>query len=84
MAYQMKEGDVSIFKNEQATEKQPQYKGSCFVKGEEMEIALWVRESKTGKKYFSGQIKEKYKKEEGLKVIDKEAHDDLASDDLPF
>ena len=82
MAYIMKEGDVSVFKNETANEKQPQYKGTCFVHGEEMEIALWVRESQSGKKYFSGQIKEKYKKEEGLKVIDRdEANDDLS---LPF
>lgn len=44
----------AIFKNDKrTTETQPHYKGKVMVNNEEMEVALWLKESKTGTKYFS-------------------------------
>ena len=83
MSYEKKEGDISIFKNDKQPEsKQPDYKGTALIDGKEKDVALWVRESKDGLKYFSGQVKPKWVKEPV-------AHDDLGkapepSDDLPF
>lgn len=58
MAYEHKPGEVSIFKNEDRTaDNQPEYKGSGMdANGNMVEIALWVKTSKAGKKYFFGKI----------------------------
>jgi uncharacterized protein (DUF736 family) len=64
------------FKNDKkTTDKQPNYKGKAVVDGVEKEIAIWVRESKTGTEYFSLMFSEPFKKSEGGKN---------ESGDLPF
>lgn len=72
----------AIFKNDKRTsENQPHYKGKVMVNNEEMEVALWLKESKAGTKYFSASFSEPYVKpvhtEIPLKVDD-------SDDDLPF
>jgi len=53
----------AIFKNDKKTsEKAPDYKGKIDVNGQEFALALWVRESKTGTKYFSVKVEEPYSK----------------------
>ena len=65
MSYELNEGQVSIFKNEKKlSESHPDYKGSVMINGVEKDIALWVKDTKAGKKYFSGKISEKFKKSE--------------------
>lgn len=67
----------AIFKNENATGNQPNYKGKINVKGEDFDIALWVKDGKNGK-FFSAKISEPYKKDvfsEGL---------EQPKTDLPF
>ena len=49
MAYEMREGDLSVFKNDNATGNQPQYRGSALINGEKYKLSLWVKESKKGK-----------------------------------
>jgi hypothetical protein len=56
MAYEMKEGDFAIFKNEKCEGKQPQYTGKGMLEGKKVKGGFWVRETKDGKKYFSGKI----------------------------
>ncbi len=85
MAYEMKEGDISIFRNADATGNQPTYRGICLVDGKEKEISLWVKESgenskNPGTKFFQGKIKEKYVKPNG-EAPPPEAE---VEDDLPF
>lgn len=48
-----------LFKNDrkQPGTKQPDYRGKLDVDGVELEIAGWVRESKTGKKFLSLVVK---------------------------
>ena len=67
----------AIFKNDKKADNHPDYKGKINVKGEEFEIALWVKDGKSGK-FFSAKISEPYKKDvfsEGL---------EQPKTDLPF
>jgi len=66
----------AIFKNDKKADNQPDYKGKINVKGEEFDIALWVKDGKNGK-FFSAKISEPYKKDvfEGL---------EQPKTDLPF
>ena len=41
MAYQMKEGQGSLFKNEKQNDRQPDLKGSVMIKGVLYELAGW-------------------------------------------
>ena len=69
----------AIFKNDKKTaETQPDYKGKVNVNGKDMEVALWLKESKTGTKYFSATFQEPYVKPEARVVTDEQ------DDDLPF
>ena len=75
-----KQNTGAIFKNEKKSDSQPDYKGKINVDGVDKEIALWVKESKSGLKYFSVVISNPYVKPEQTNVnnfIPKE-------DDLPF
>ena len=42
----------AIFKNDKKQGNQPDYRGKVNVNGKEMEIALWLKESSKGLKYF--------------------------------
>jgi len=69
----------AIFKNDKKTaETQPDYKGKVNVNGADMEVALWLKESKSGTKYFSATFQEPYVKPEARVVTDEQ------DDDLPF
>ena len=58
MAYEQKEGDISVFKNnKKETEKQPDYTGTALINGQKMKVALWVKEGQKGK-FFAGKIQE--------------------------
>ena len=61
MAYEPKNGDITIFRNEDKAEgsNQPDYTGKYtdLVTGEQRRVALWIKEAQsTGKKFFSGKI----------------------------
>jgi uncharacterized protein (DUF736 family) len=69
----------AIFKNDKKTaETHPDYKGKVNVNGKDMEVALWLKESKSGTKYFSATFQEPYVKPEARVVTDEQ------DDDLPF
>ena len=65
----------AIFKNDQKEGSQPDYRGNLNVEGKDYEIALWVKESKAGKKFFSGKIQEPRKQSKPKQEDDS---------DLPF
>ena len=51
----------AIFKNDKkGNEKAPDYKGKINVDGKDKQIALWLRESKAGNKFFSVKISDMY------------------------
>ena len=61
MSYEQKDGDIIIFKNEEATGNQPPYTGKGLFNGEVIKIALWVKEGKKGK-FFAGRIQSEQEK----------------------
>jgi len=70
----------AIFKNEnKKAENHPDYKGKVNVNGKEMEVALWLKTSAKGLKFFSASFSEPYIK---IEPQIKEYGD--ANDDLPF
>ena len=89
MAYEMREGDVSIFKNDNATGKQPQYRGTALINGEKYKLSLWVKDGKKGK-FFSGKIEpDNYTQglNRGVPEIDRSRADDNSHENgsgLPF
>ena len=71
----------AIFKNDKKTkETHPDYRGKVNVNGKDMEVALWLKESKMGLKYFSAQFTPPYKRAELSPTPIAQAEDD----DLPF
>lgn len=77
-----KNNSGAIFKNDKKTaETHPDYKGKVNVNGADMEVALWLKTSQSGMKYFSASFSEPYVRpvltEIPLKVDD-------SDDDLPF
>jgi len=79
-----KNNSGAIFKNTKTKETQPDYKGKVNVNGKDMEISLWVKESKTGTKYFSASFQEPYVKPVSQEVINQNNAQDLADNDLPW
>ena len=77
----------AIFKNDnKKADNHPDYKGKVNVNGKEMEVALWMKTSAKGVKFFSVSFSEPYIKtdepqiqrnEPQYKVLD-------ANNDLPF
>ncbi len=53
MAYEMRELNGSMFKNDTKTGNQPDYKGNCLIDGKKYYISGWIKESAAGKKYLS-------------------------------
>ena len=78
---EQKENSGAIFKNNyKKAETHPDYKGKMNVDGKEKEVALWVRETKNGEKFFSMAISEPYKPQPVAEELTKTEVDD----DLPF
>ena len=53
MAYEHKEGQGSLFKNEKQNDRQPDYKGTIVIGGTTYEVAAWERTSQRGSKFLS-------------------------------
>lgn len=70
----------AIFKNDKKQGNQPDYRGKVNVNGKEMEIALWLKESSKGTKYFSCSFSEP-RNNEAPKQVNTQI---IENDDLPF
>ena len=70
-----------LFRNETATpeNKQPTHTGKFNVKGEDFQLAGWMRESKSGKKFLSLKIQEPRTHE-----AKSTADDNTTATDIPF
>ena len=61
MAYEIEEGQVSVFVNDKGDNpKRPDYTGKGLFGGKEFQISLWKSTSKNGLDYLSGKISEPY------------------------
>lgn len=72
MTYEMKEGDIVIFKNQGKEGSQPDYTGRAIIGGEEKRVALWLKESRRGTKFMSGEITMKKKEPKSPSGLDDE------------
>lgn len=71
-----------LFRNDKKeTDKQPDHTGTINVEGKEYRLAAWVREAKSGKKFFSLKISEPQARDEAPKPAPAQADFD---DDIPF
>jgi hypothetical protein len=59
MAYELKEMQGSLFKNnKKTTELQPDYTGKLKVNGVELQLSAWVAKTKAGETYLNIKAKE--------------------------
>lgn len=70
MAYEKRDGDISVFRNDKKNGRQPDYRGELLLNGVTYEVALW---SKRDGEILSGSVKvnERVRR-------DKETHDLIA------
>jgi len=70
MAYEKKDGDISLFENKKTNDRQPDWKGDLLLNGVTYEVALWSRKDGT---ILSGtaKVNERVRR-------DKETHDLIA------
>ena len=59
MAYEHREGQGSLFKNDKKNERQPDFKGTIMIKGTLYNISAWSRTAQNGREYISLQAEEK-------------------------
>ena len=86
MAYEMKEGSGSLFKNtRKEKDTHPDWAGSIMVNGKEHWLSGWIKEGKNGK-FFSVAIgKEKLPRDNFTpKGIDEMPKNSMPDDDIPF
>jgi hypothetical protein len=87
MAYEQREGDIVIFKNDKATGNQPQYRGTAMVDGTKKNISLWVKDGSKGK-FFAGKIENDVTGlNRGINEIDRSRADEIPPEKeqgLPF
>jgi hypothetical protein len=80
MAYELNEGQGTLFRNDKKPEgsKQPDYRGEINVGGTVMEIAGWLKEGKNGK-WMSLKVQPKQEREPA------QTRQSVApSEDIPF
>lgn len=58
--YTHRDGNGSLFRNERKVEgdRTPDYRGDAMLNGQLVEIAAWVKESSSGKKFLSLKFQE--------------------------
>ena len=60
MAYELRDGQLNIFKNKHKKgDNPPSARGEFMWNGELLEVALWSKKDKNGEPYYSGQVKRK-------------------------
>ena len=71
-----------LFRNETATpeNKQPYMTGKCEVNGKDMQVAVWMKESKAGKKFLSLKLQEPQARE----VVASNDSSTSTTDGVPF
>lgn len=75
----------AIFKNDKKTsQNHPDYKGKINVEGKDFDVALWLKESAKGVKYFSVSISEPYVQTTPQVQPERTPTGDSVDDDLPF
>ncbi len=56
--FKNKDGYGSVFANQKKEGNQPDHRGTIGWNGQQLEIAMWVAETKKGDKYFKVKVQE--------------------------
>ena len=57
MAYEMNNGDLSLWANDRKeSDRHPDYKGKALIDGTLYDVALWSRTDRNGNQYYTGKI----------------------------
>lgn len=78
-----KPGSWNLFRNNKKTaDNQPDYRGTITLEDNTvLELSAWLKEGKNGNKFFSGTVREPYRKPEETPPPPPPA---AAADDCPF
>ena len=76
-----KPGSWNLFRNNKKTaDNQPDYRGTITLEdGTVLELSAWLKDGKNGNKFFSGTVREPYRKPE-----ETPSPPPLDTDDAPF
>lgn len=81
---ELKTNSGAIFKNaNKKSDSSPDYRGECDRNGQRFEIALWLRTSEKGVKYFACKLSDPYNPEPKPSAPEPVVEAD-EPDDLPF
>ena len=69
MSYEQRENTGALFRNEkkQPGDRTPDYRGDAMVNGKRVEIAAWVKEAASGKKFLSLKFSEPRERDQTAK-----------------
>jgi len=82
MAFEKRDLTGSLFKNDKMmSDSSPQYTGSITIDGVDYWQSAWVKEGKTGVKFFSQSFKRKDAPSQSQSTAPQKS---LVDDDLPF
>ena len=85
MAYELKEGQGSLFPNKRKeTESHPNLTGTILLGGVEHWISGWVNVTASGEKWISLSVKPKEAKAQKPAAKAQKPAADLSEDDIPF
>lgn len=86
MAYEMRPGQGSLFRNEKkTTDKHPNLKGKVMLpNGEVRWVSAWTKETSAGDKWISFSVGELVQQQGGGMVLDNQAKQPSTDDDIPF
>ena len=71
----------AMFKNNKTKETQPDYTGNITIDNKELRLSGWIKKSKNGVDYLSGQVSEQLNKKSGES---NESPFAKMEDDIPF
>jgi len=71
----------AMFKNNKTKETQPDYTGNIIIDNKELRLSGWIKKSKNGLDYVSGQVSEQLNKKSGES---NESPFAKMEDDIPF
>jgi hypothetical protein len=71
----------AMFKNNKTKETQPDYTGNIIIDNKELRLSGWIKKSKNGVDYLSGQVSEQLNKKSGES---NESPFAKMEDDIPF
>lgn len=83
MAYEHKDGQGSLFKNDKKTGNQPDYRGTAKIDGKDKRMSAWIKDSKNGK-FLSVSFQDDLPRNEALPEGNTQAPGNPEFDDVPF